>query len=442
MSENRNSNPVSEPLAKSTQAAQQIKGAIKAGKAMAGASKGAALGGPYGAIAGLVWENRELIVKIVVAACAVLLIPILFILMLPGIIFGDLSSSEATDIMNNDTAIITNVETAQTAINDCINNAHNDILKDINREISSQPEGTFSRIADSFMSSVIMDTNTLISQYCASKDKWNEINVNDLKRVINGHKGELFTYSVTTSTETSGETTVTVYTYTVMYTGDEKFNEIFKLDEEKSKLAQSYAENLTTFLYGSSLVGGTAAVSAEVERYSDKIQKYAEQYGISEFVPVIKCIMMAESGGIGTDVMQCSECPFNEKFSKNPNSITDVDYSIEIGIKYFADCLKQADCTSPTDMARLNLALQGYNYGNGYIGWAKKNYGGYSQANAREFSNMMKAKLGWSIYGNPNYVSAVLKYYLDTSTSGGGSSGWGSYHYRQPCPAGCAALSW
>ena len=39
---------------------------------------------------------------------------------------------------------------------------------------------------------------------------------------------------------------------------------------------------------------------------------------------------------------------------------------------------------------------------------------------------MMKAKLGWTGYGNPNYVSAVLKYYLDTSTSGGGSDGWGS----------------
>ena len=49
----------------------------------------------------------------------------------------------------------------------------------------------------------------------------------------------------------------------------------------------------------------------------------------------------------------------------------------EIGIKYFAECLKQAECNSPSDMARISLALQGYNYGNGYIGWALKNYGGY-----------------------------------------------------------------
>ena len=389
-------------------------------------AKGAAAGGPYGAIAGLAWENRKVIAKAAAAIALVLAIPILFILMLPSLIFGDLSSTEVSDVMNNDTAIVANVETAQTVINDCINQSHNDILSKINDEISSQPEGTTARIEDSFVGSVIMDTNTLISQYCASREKWNEINVNDLKKTINAHKSELFTYTVTTSTESSGETSVTVYTYTVQYVGNEKFKEVFGLDEEKTKLAYNYAENLTTFLYGSALNGGTAAVSEDVERYSDKIQKYAQQYGIEGFVAVIKCVMMAESGGGGADVMQCSECPYNTKYSKKPNSITDVDYSIEIGIKYFADCLKQASCTSPTDMARLSLALQGYNYGNGYIGWAQKNYGGYSQANAQEFSNKMKAKLGWSTYGNPNYVSAVLKYYLDTSVTGGGSDGWGS----------------
>lgn len=425
MAENRENSNL-DTLAKGAKAAHQIKGAVKTGKAIAGAAKGAAAGGPYGAIAGLAWENRQLIGKIVAAACLVLAIPILFILMLPSLIFGNLSDTTATDVMNNDSVILANVEVAQTAINDCLDQAHADVIARINSDIASQPEGTSSAIEDNFTGSVIIDINTLISQYCASKDKWDEININDLKKTISAYESELFTYTVTTSTQTQGETSVTVYTYTVQYVGNEKFKAIFGLDEEKERLAYSYAENLTTFLYGSALVTGTAAVSEEVERYSEQIAKYAQQYGIGEFVAVIKCVMMAESGGRGTDVMQCSECPYNERFSKAPNSITDVDYSIEIGIKYFADCLKQAECTSPTDMARLSLALQGYNYGNGYIGWAQKNYGGYSQANAQEFSNMMKAKLGWSGYGNPNYVSAVLKYYLDTSTSGGGSAGWGS----------------
>ena len=32
--------------------------------------------------------------------------------------------------------------------------------------------------------------------------------------------------------------------------------------------------------------------------------------------------------------------------------------------------------------------MQGYNFGNGYISWAKTNYGGYSYANAVEFSDV------------------------------------------------------
>ena len=50
-------------------------------------------------------------------------------------------------------------------------------------------------------------------------------------------------------------------------------------------------------------------------------------------------------------------------------------------------------------------------FGNGYISWAVKNYGGYSYANAVEFSEMMAKKLGWSNYGDKEYVPHVLRYY-------------------------------
>lgn len=66
-------------------------------------------------------------------------------------------------------------------------------------------------------------------------------------------------------------------------------------------------------------------------------------------------------------------------------------------------------------------AVQGYNYGNGYISWAIENYGGYTEANAQEFSRMMQKKLGWSGYGNPKYVSDVFKYLVFS-----GNGIWGS----------------
>ena len=43
------------------------------------------------------------------------------------------------------------------------------------------------------------------------------------------------------------------------------------------------------------------AVSAVVQAYEPVIQKYAKQYGIPEYVELIKAVMMQESGGRGLD---------------------------------------------------------------------------------------------------------------------------------------------
>lgn len=152
-------------------------------------------------------------------------------------------------------------------------------------------------------------------------------------------------------------------------------------------------------------------LSKEVLSYTSVIRKYAGQYGIPEYVPVIQAIMMQESGGRGTDPMQASECPCNTRFPKRPGGITDPDYSIQAGIQYYAGCINGAGCMGPKDMERLRLSLQGYNYGNGYILWAIKNYGGYSEANARKFSEEQAKAHGWSSYGDPEYVPHVLRYY-------------------------------
>ena len=152
-------------------------------------------------------------------------------------------------------------------------------------------------------------------------------------------------------------------------------------------------------------------LSPEVLNYTPIIQRYAREYGIPEYVQVIQAIMMQESGGQGTDPMQASECPYNTQYPNSPGGITDPEYSIRVGIQNYADCVRQAECTSPQDMDKMKLSLQGYNYGNGYIGWAIRNYGGYSEANALRFSQEQAAAHGWSGYGDPEYVPHVLRYY-------------------------------
>lgn len=152
-------------------------------------------------------------------------------------------------------------------------------------------------------------------------------------------------------------------------------------------------------------------VSAEVEAYRPLIRLYAAQYGIPEYEDLIAAVMMQESGGHGNDPMQCSESGYNTRYPHSPNSITDPEYSIDVGIQALANALQMAGVESPIDLEHISLALQGYNFGNGYISWALANYGGYSELNAIEFSDMMAARLGWSGYGDKAYVIHVLRYY-------------------------------
>lgn len=172
----------------------------------------------------------------------------------------------------------------------------------------------------------------------------------------------------------------------------------------------------------SALFGGSgdlekAPVSDEVKAYAGLIQIYAAEHGIPEYAELIAAVMMQESGGRGNDPMQASECAFNTEYPKTPGGITDRSYSISVGIQALADCLTMAGVEGPEDIERISLALQGYNFGSGYISWAMHNYGGYSELNAIEFSEIMARRMGWPSYGDPQYVQHVLRYYtINTAT--------------------------
>lgn len=168
-------------------------------------------------------------------------------------------------------------------------------------------------------------------------------------------------------------------------------------------------------LFGGSGDLEKAPVSDEVKAYAGLIQLYAAEQGIPEYTELIMAVMMQESGGQGNDPMQASECAFNTKYPNTPGSISDPEYSIAVGIQNLEACLSQAGADGPEDIDRVSLALQGYNFGSGYISWALANYGGYAELNALEFSAMMAQRLGWPSYGDPYYVQHVMRYYSSPS---------------------------
>ncbi len=260
--ENRNSS--SEVLEKGANAAQAIRGAAKTGKAIAGVTRGAAVGGPYGAIAGALWSNRKTVIKIVLAVSFLLLLPVLFILMLPGLIFGGFSSDSPADpdqppIFNNDAAIIENVNNISFTINGILGEGLDDVLTRIDEDFAASG-GNQKEVVNPYASSPVYNANLFIAQYCAAKDRdYLSITASDMEQILRSGKQLLYSFtraeeereSSSVDPETGEETTTTELwmIYTIVYNGEGYFaDNIFHLSEEQKTLAGDYAYNLSVFL--------------------------------------------------------------------------------------------------------------------------------------------------------------------------------------------------
>ena len=136
-------------------------------------------------------------------------------------------------------------------------------------------------------------------------------------------------------------------------------------------------------------------LSAEVLKHQPMVEKYARENGISEYVNVLLAIIQVESGGTAEDVMQSSE-----SLGLPPNSL-DTESSIKQGCKYFASLLSSCKNQGIDD---LNVAIQSYNYGGGYVGYVagkgKKHTFNLAESFAREKSGGKKVT-----YTNPIAVA-------------------------------------
>lgn len=259
----QNKNGLSDTLEKGASAASTIQGAVKTGKAIAGAAKGAAAGGPYGAVAGALWANRKTVGKIIVAAAFLLLLPILFILMLPGLIFGGLTDafSPGTEvpILNDSTAIVENANNISFAVNAILSEGLDDVKARIDRDFAASG-GDFMEITNPYENNLVSNVNLFVSQYCAAKDKdFAAISLADMERILRAGKSHLYTFTkkeesrthTETDPDTGEETTVTELwiLYTIVYQGEDYFADtIFQLTDEQKALSSDYAQNLSLFL--------------------------------------------------------------------------------------------------------------------------------------------------------------------------------------------------
>ena len=240
---------------KSAQAAHAVHGAVKTGKAIAGAAKGAAVGGPYGAAAAALWENRRTVVKIVIAVVFVLFLPVLIVLMLPSMIFGGLDTdTNGGPILNNNAEILENIAEADSVIRTTLSDSHADVLSGIQEDIESLEEGVEHRIVDPYEGQLLYNSSLIISQYCVANSSYTAISLADFQHKVEQSKEHLFTYvkeirvePIVQDGEVVGERTHAVYT--VQYAGEDYFGDtVFALNEEQKAYASDYAKNLELFL--------------------------------------------------------------------------------------------------------------------------------------------------------------------------------------------------
>ena len=274
----------------SAHAAGAVRGAIKTGKAVSGAAKGTAAAGPYGAAAAALWTHRKAVAAII---AGLLVLPVLFIMLLPSLIFGGLTKagvegSPDTPILNDNVAIVENINQISQAISDLLEEGQEDVRARIDTDFTASGADQ-KEIINPYESSPAYNANRFIAMYCAAKNQdYASISLKDMEDVIRKAKDALYTFTsteesrTTTVTETNtdpktGKVTVTETEvteiwkiYTIVYNGEAYFEDkIFALSDEQKGLAENYAQNLSVFLGDGMMQGLLPAESAGLVSLGD-----------------------------------------------------------------------------------------------------------------------------------------------------------------------------
>ena len=256
-------NGLSEALEQGASTAYMIRSAVKAGKAVSGAAKGAAAG-PYGAVAGFLWENRQSVCKILASAIALLMLPVVFIMMLPGVIFGGFADAYSpadpnNPILNSEIALVQTATDISDAISEVLREALLAEIEEIEQEFEDSDADQF-EIKNPYETDLAFSANQLVSMYCAAKgNDFSSISIDDMVQVLRDNMDHLYTHdsieetreATETNPETGDESAAEEkwLVYSITYNGERYFAEhIFQLTDAQKELADEYAYNLNLFL--------------------------------------------------------------------------------------------------------------------------------------------------------------------------------------------------
>ena len=194
-------------------------------------------GGPAGMAVSAVWKGRDTLAKILIVIIALLLLPVMFILMLPSLIFGNEGLDAVPDnVLNDNSVIMANISQTETSIETILREKHNLLLDRILAEAANLGTNCEYSITDDFSDQIIYESALIISQFCASQQDFKEVQLKKLEQILRAETDGIFTYSVNitereeTIEGTDQTETIFHYEYIIEYAGDEYFsNHVFHL---------------------------------------------------------------------------------------------------------------------------------------------------------------------------------------------------------------------
>ncbi len=243
--------------------AQFIRGAVKAGSAISGVAKGA-MAGPYGILASIFWTSRHDFAKLMAILTAVLMVPIVVIMMLPGLMFGGYDDAYSlfdlnNPILNSELAIIETANEIQEAVSEVLMEALEKKKAEIEAEFALKDADQM-EIKNPYETDLAFSINQLIAMYCAGKsDDYASVSIEDLRKTLRDNMEHLYTYTVVeeirdtvvTDPETGDESVIqeTYLVYTILYNGESYFaDHVFQLTDAEKTLADTYTNNIRYFL--------------------------------------------------------------------------------------------------------------------------------------------------------------------------------------------------
>lgn len=150
-----------------------------------------------------------------------------------------------------------------------------------------------------------------------------------------------------------------------------------------------------------SLSLSVGSLSPEVLEHEDTVVQELSKHGLEAYKDLVLVIIQLESGGVLPDVMQSSE-----SLGLAPNSITDPQKSIEAGVNHLAKGIELMNKHN----VDIQTLIQAYNYGNDFIQYVANKGGTWTQELSNSFSAVQASGLGWSSYGDSDYVTKAMQH--------------------------------